>query len=101
MFYTVISSSAPWDESITKINRYFYDKMKTIDIKSELKDLIDQETNLSLLETIKALFAQKDFDLSLEKEMISRVLESERDIKEGRVCTVDEADAKLSKRLGL
>lgn len=75
--------------------------MKTIDIKTELKSLIDQETNLSLLETVKALFKQKDFDPSIEKELISRALESEQDIKEGKVYTIDEADSELNKRLGL
>ncbi len=75
--------------------------MKTIDIKTELKSLIDQETNLILLETVKALFKQKDFDPSIEKEMISRALESEQDIKEGKVYTIDEADSELNKRLGL
>jgi hypothetical protein len=75
--------------------------MKTIDIKTELKSLIDQETNLSLLETVKALFKQKDFDPSIEKEMISRTLESEQDIKEGKFYTIDEAESELNKRLGL
>jgi hypothetical protein len=75
--------------------------MKTIDIKTELKSLIDQETNLSLLETVKALFKQRDFDPSIEKEMISIVLKSEQDIKEGKVYTIDEADSELNKRLGL
>jgi len=75
--------------------------MKTIDIKTELKSLIDQETNLSLLETVKALFKQRDFDPSIEKEMVSRAIKSEQDIKEGIVYTIDEAEAELNKRLGL
>jgi hypothetical protein len=75
--------------------------MKTKDIKTELKSLIDQETNLRLLETVKALFKQRDFDPSIEKEMISRALESEQDIKEGKVYTIDEAESELNKRLGL
>lgn len=75
--------------------------MKAADIKSELKSLIDQETNLSLLETVKALFAQKDFDPSIEKEMVSRALKSEQNIKEGKVYTIEEAAARLNERLGL
>lgn len=73
--------------------------MKATDIKTELKDLIDQETNLNLLETVKAMFTLGDFDPLVEKEMISRVLESEQDIKEGRVYTIEEAEAKLNKGL--
>ena len=83
-------------ESVT-----FIVTMKEIDIKTELKDLIDQETNLSLLETVKALFTKGDFDPSIEKEMISRALKSEQDIEEGRVCTIEEAEARLNKGLGL
>ncbi|WP_375577575.1 hypothetical protein ABWH96_10985 [Marivirga tractuosa] len=75
--------------------------MKTIEIKAELKNLIDQETNLSLLKAVKALFKQRDFHSSIEKEMISRALESEQDIKEGKVYTIDEAESELSQRLDL
>ena len=76
-------------------------EMKTVDIKAELKDLIDQETNLSLLEAVKVLLAQGEYDVAVEKEMVSRALKSEEDIKEGRVFDVDEADARLNSRLGL
>ncbi|MFT6882991.1 MAG: hypothetical protein ACI83W_002295 [Marinoscillum sp.] len=75
--------------------------MKAIDIKSELKNRIDQETDLSLLETAKALFTQKDFDPSVEKEMMSRAQSSEQDINEGKTHTIEEADEILNKRLGL
>jgi len=71
------------------------------DIRTELKDLIDQETNLSLLEAIKALFTQEHVDPSVEKEMISRALRSEQDIKEGKTFTIEEAEARLDERLGL
>lgn len=67
----------------------------------ELKSLIDQETNLSLLKTVRALFTQKDFDPATEKEMMSRALKSEQDIKDGKVFTIEEAEARLNKRLGL
>lgn len=76
-------------------------EMSTVDIKAELKDLIDQETNLSLLEAVKVLLAQGEYDVAVEKEMVSRALKSEEDIKEGRVLDVDEADARLNSRLGL
>jgi hypothetical protein len=75
--------------------------MKTKDIKLELKSLIDQETDLNLLETAKALFTQKDFDPAIENEMMSQALKSERNIKDGKVHTIEEADTLLSKRLGL
>jgi hypothetical protein len=75
--------------------------MKAIDIKTELRGLIEKETDLRILETVRALFTQKDLDPSVEKEMISRALKSEQDIKEGKVYTIEEAEARLNKRLGL
>ena len=75
--------------------------MKAIDIKTELKSLIEQETDLRILEAVKALFTQKDLDLTIEKEMISRALKSEQDIKEGKVYTIEEAESRVNKRLGL
>jgi hypothetical protein len=74
--------------------------MKAIDIKTELRDLIEKETDLRILEKVRALFTQKDLDPSVEKEMISRALKSEQDIKEGKVYTIEEAEARLNKRLG-
>ena len=75
--------------------------MKAADIKIELKNLIDQETNISLLEMAKALLTQGDFDPAIEEEMITRALRSEKDIKEGKVYTVEEAEDRLNKRLEL
>jgi hypothetical protein len=37
------------------------------------------------------LFIQADFDLSIDEEMISRVLISEQNIKERTVYTIEEA----------
>lgn len=75
--------------------------MKAIDIKTELRGLIEQETDLHILEAVRALFTQKELNPSIEKEMISRALKSEQDIKEGKVYTIEEAEARLNKRLDL
>ena len=75
--------------------------MKAIDIKTELKSLIEQETDLRVLEAVKALFTQKELDPTIEKEMISRALKSEQDIKEGKLYTIEEAESRINKRLGL
>ena len=42
-----------------------------------------------------------ELDPSIEKEMKARALKSEQDIKEGKVYTIEEAEARLNKRLGL
>jgi hypothetical protein len=85
---------------MSKIIVNFSEVMKA-DIKAELKDLIDQETDLSLLEVVKALFTQEDYDPFVEKEMISRALKSEQDIKAGKVYTLGEAEDRLNERLDL
>ena len=71
------------------------------EIKQEIKNLIEQETNLELLEMIKAMFTHDRYDTVTEKEMISRALASENDIKDCRTMTIDEAEARINKHLGL
>jgi hypothetical protein len=75
--------------------------MKAVEIKTELKALIDSETDLRFLESIKSFFERKDINTDTEKEMISRVEESEIDIREGNVYTIEEAEARLNQRFGL
>ncbi len=74
--------------------------MNKSEIKTELKSLIDQETDLGFLEDMKALFERESMEASIENEMISRVLKSERDIRKGRVFTFEEAEVRLNKKLG-
>lgn len=75
--------------------------MKALDIRLELKGLIDKETDVNLLETVKELLTHKNLDPSIEKEMTTRVLLSERDIKEGKVYEIDQAEKMLNMKLGL
>lgn len=71
--------------------------MKT-DLKTELKHWIDQETDIKVLEEVRAIFNQKPHDSTIEKEMVSRALRSEQDIKEGNVYSIDEVKTRLGKR---
>jgi hypothetical protein len=75
--------------------------MNAVDIKAELKNLIDRETDLNLLEQIKALITHSDYNSSIEKEMISTALKSEEDIKNGRVYMIEEVEDQLKKRLDI
>lgn len=79
-----------------------------MDIQSEklhLIKLLTETNNINLIKQIKAMFADSvsgdvvDFDV--QREMIFRANKSNEDIKFGRVHTVEEADALISKRLGL
>ncbi len=75
-------------------------KMSSSEIKSELKTLIDKETDLEFLKDVKAIFDHENVDPSKEQEMISRVLKSEQDIREGKVFTIEESKDRLKKSLG-
>ena len=41
----------------------------------------------------------ESYDPKIEKELISRALEAEEDIKKGNVYSIEEADAILTRRL--
>ncbi|MCC5920175.1 MAG: hypothetical protein JJU23_05800 [Cyclobacteriaceae bacterium] len=47
------------------------------------------------------MFKYQELDPRIEEEMISRVLDSENDIIDGKTFTIDEAEAELKKRIGL
>lgn len=58
--------------------------MNAIDIKTELKQLIERENDVSLLKAIKTLLQKAGLDDTLRKKLTNRALKSEADIKSGR-----------------
>ena len=50
---------------------------------------------------MEAFLEERVIDPQVEKELIARALQSERDIKEGRVYNIDEAEQRINRRLGL
>lgn len=75
--------------------------MKAVDIKQELRSLIDQEKDLHILEAIKTLLQKSSLNPILKEKLTSRALKSEKDIKEGNIYTREEMEKKLDSRLGL
>lgn len=59
--------------------------MEAADIKQELIKLIDQETNIRVLEAIKSLLVNPELEPNLKEKLTSRALNAEEDIKAGRV----------------
>ncbi len=57
--------------------------MSAIAIKTELKELIEREMDLSI--AIKALLKKTTLDTVLREKLTHRAMRSEEDIKEGRV----------------
>ena len=75
--------------------------MEGVNIKLELRTLIDQETDLNVLEAIKTLLQKAGLDSNLREKLTSRALKAEQDIVEGRVMNRQELEQKLNARLGI
>ncbi len=75
--------------------------MRALDIKEEIRSLIEKEDNLHVLELIKDVLTKYKINPDLKERLTSRALKSEEDIKFGRVFSKEELEAKLEKVLGL
>jgi hypothetical protein len=75
--------------------------MGALEIKEELRTLIEKENDLQVLETIKSLLVKSSLDPILKEKLTSRAKKAEEDIKAGRVYTREEFEKKLDSRLGL
>ena len=75
--------------------------MGAVDIKTELRTLIDQENDLTVLEAIKTLLQKAGLNPKLREKLTSRALKAEQDIAEGRVMDRAELEKKLNARLGI
>ena len=75
--------------------------MEAIDLKQELKTLIEKENDLHILEAIKTILVKSSLDPVLKEKLTSRALKAEEDIRAGRVYTREEFEKKLDNKLGL
>ena len=57
--------------------------------------------NEAELNYLEAFLEEKALDPETERELIARALVSQKDIREGKVFTIEEAEAHIKKRLGL
>lgn len=64
--------------------------MATIDIKAELTQMIQKEKDHSILEAIKTLLSRASKSSLLAEKLESRALESEKNIKVGKVFSSDD-----------
>ena len=71
-----------------------------MDIKEELRILIDRENDLHILDAIKTILKKSSMNSVLKERLTSRALKSERDIKEGRTMNRKAFEDKLDSRLG-
>ncbi len=61
-----------------------------IPIKTQLKKLIDEEQDVSVLKAIRILLQKTNSEIILKQKLTSRALKSESDIKEGRLLSKRE-----------
>ena len=73
--------------------------MKEVDIKEELRILINREKDIHVLEAIKTLLSKSSLDPALKEKLSNRALKSEQDIKEDKVYSRQELEKKLDDRL--
>jgi hypothetical protein len=65
--------------------------MSTIEIKSELQQMIEREMDMRVLEAIRTILQKTSLDPLLKEKLTTRALQSEKDIATGRLFTKDEA----------
>ena len=64
--------------------------MGAIHLKTERKQLIEQERDLNILKAIKTLLQKTNLDPILREKLTSRALQSEEDIFSSKVFSKDE-----------
>jgi hypothetical protein len=66
--------------------------MTVMEIKTELKNLIEQENDPGVLKAIRTLLKKTRIDSRLKDTLTSRALKSDEDIKEGRLLSREEME---------
>ena len=75
--------------------------MTTEEIKTELRELIENETDQKVLEEVRDMLQKPALDSVLKAKLTSRALKSEEDIKAGRVYSSKQVKKFLKDRLGI
>lgn len=64
--------------------------MSSIEIKTELQQMIEQEMDMSVLEAIRIILQKTKLDPALKEKMTSRALRAEEDVASGRLLSQEE-----------
>ena len=64
--------------------------MSTIEIKTELQQMIEREKDMSILEAIRTILQKTSLNPMLKEKLTERALKSEDDITEGRLLNKEE-----------
>jgi hypothetical protein len=66
------------------------DLMSTLELKAELQRMIGQETDINVLKAIRTILQKTSLNPVLKEKLTSRALQSEEDIKSGRLLRKEE-----------
>lgn len=75
--------------------------MGIVDIKTELRELIEKETDSSILEAIRTLLKKSSLNPTLKEKLTVRALKAEEDIATGRLINRNDLESSLKDRLGI
>lgn len=64
--------------------------MSAVEIKTELQQMIEHETDMKVLEAIRTILLKTGLSPVLKEKLTLRALKSEEDIKAGRVYSKEE-----------
>ncbi|MCA2951407.1 hypothetical protein [Microcystis sp. M112S1] len=64
--------------------------MGAMEIRTELQQMIEHETDLSVLQAIRTILLKTGLNPVLKEKLTARALRSEDDIKAGRVYSKEE-----------
>ncbi len=72
--------------------------MSAVEIKTELQQMIENETDLSVLQAIRTILLKTGLNPILKEKLTLRALKSEEDIKAGRVFGKEEVIQRTSRK---
>ena len=72
--------------------------MSTIEIKSELQQMIEREMDMRVLEAIRTILQKTSLDPLLKEKLTKRALQSEKDIATGQLYTKEEAQKNIGRK---
>ena len=70
----------------------------SIALKSELLHLVEKESDETLLQVIKHILVQPSRSALIKAKLTIRALQSEEDMQQGRVYTLEKASERLNNR---
>jgi len=71
--------------------------MSTIELRTELQRMIEQETDVNVLNAILTLLQKTSLNPILKEKLTIRALKSEEDIQANRILSIEEVKKRTSR----